>query len=899
MILTYVKDSTIRGVIVLSKEKVFENVIEKCRIYYGDSIISSEKIIECYMRFFENQFETETKKISFSFHTGSFCFDIASVVSAMLGCLIYDMSNNSDILHSLAVDDMVLYKGERYKWGGISLYQFSKNTPPEEYITLNQDAKGQNGASSIKMPLEKNKHLIKPYYGNSLTTDGRGVRKDRTNRNDFFSFILGIPESEVPSTIQTSIVIVSDKNEFWDICQNLKIEYSTDKSVFLTDLIPVTYYTSNGEKMQIGKNSSKAEAVIKVTSKLSAARDLVLDKHGNKVIGLLVINIMSLMSNTTELNDLLRRKSLKFAHVAFPYNNQVGEYVLDQYDDATVFACTKNLLETMQSGTVNMNKLTKDLNNQIYNIINRELHTINVQGCWSWEQYKSIKEKLYVIKQSNWSGNDKDNFVLSTIALLNLFTTSFFTIDKMEDAIACGYLSNMVISPKERINELLEIADRNISTKNICLDIISDLSKMYDELAHLSFKEKAFVDFLTENRNRKIAVVVPKAYYRDIFMFYFRQKYRLDNVDCITANKFDGQKTYDVVIAVGDISGKKFDPVQCFASSKIYIFLYDCERRTFNYRKKKTAKYERKLNARIRGLSGDEYIKAVSIPNDGDDIQDNTVEIFSDLDDFVENMRLFDVRKLIPAENNYTESGVAAEVKYVGTFTSGEQILFSKYYSAVVYNQMENKIEELSPDKLNEGDVLVFTNRDDYTKNIVDMIFEQLLTTQKLPSDVQIAAQKSIYWKDALRKYKEENNLTYRSLANQMKKLGESIQEVTVRQWLIPESHIVGPRKEKTMEIIANITKDESLLSDVNGYFEGCKVVRHYRREILSLIAQAINDKLRNKEAAPGSVFEVVYENVENLSKTMELENIFELDEVMNINNNLVNRPIAEMEALI
>ena len=112
-------------------------------------------------------------------------------------------------------------------------------------------------------------------------TDGRGVRKDKTNRNDFISHILEIPIEEVPTTLDISVVVVADKNEFIDICKHLKIRYNGEKTVELMDVVPVSYYTGSGEQFQIGKNASKAEAVIKVTSKMSMARELVLDKHGN------------------------------------------------------------------------------------------------------------------------------------------------------------------------------------------------------------------------------------------------------------------------------------------------------------------------------------------------------------------------------------------------------------------------------------------------------------------------------------------------------------------------------------------------------------------------------------------------------------------------------------------
>ena len=290
------------------------------------------------------------------------------------------------------------------------------------------------------------------------------------------------------------------------------------------------------------------------------------------------------------------------------------------------------------------------------------------------------------------------------------------------------------------------------------------------------------------------------------------------------------------------------------------MFLYEFEEKTFSFRKRKTARSERKLNARIKGLTGDDYIKAVENAEETDlDKLEDTIREFSDLDEFVDSMGMFDIRRLTAGSTN-SEYNSTAEVKFIGTFT---------------------------------------TKRNDYTSNIVDQIFDQLMSTKKLSTEVQDAAEKAFYWKAALREYKDINNLSYRAVARELKKQGSSLQEVTIRQWLIEESHIIGPRDAKTMRMIAEVTQDPYLISDPDAYYEACRIVRHYRREILSLIAQAINDKLSNKQPVHGSAFEVVYENVEKLSETMELENVFELDEVAVVNNSMVNRPITESEVLM
>lgn len=881
----------------MADDRIVRSIVEKCDFYYDDALLSDEVIIEKYLSFFAKQFDPSERSVSFAFHTGSLCFDVVTVAALMIGCLAYEFSTNDEILADLELDDMVLYKGERCRWGGVQHLSFSPSVPKQDYIVLKQDAKGKNGPSSFYLPYGKNKHLIKPYHGSSSVTDGRGVRKDKTNRSDFISHILEIPIGEVPSALDLSVVVVADKNEFIDICRHLRIKYAGNKFVGLMDVVPVSYYTGNGEQFQIGKNASKAEAVIKVTSKMSMARELVLDKHGNRVIGLIVTNIETVSSSSAELNDLLRRKSLRFAYVVAPYNADSCELVMEQYESAKMFACTKELLTSARHEIKAANKLTEELNRQISNIIKSKTDIIRVAGHWNWDQYKAIKEKLYIIKQSNWSGEDRDNFILSTIALMNLFSTSFFSMERMEKAIQSGQINLAVVSPEARIDELMDIASRSISMQEQCSEIAAALLEMYTVLHDSSPKENALREFLSNHKNEKVAIVVPKAYYVGIFRSLFDGEY--DNATCVTANRFDKHEEYDRVITTGDIIGKRFDAIQCFSAPEITLLLYDYEEKPFAFRKRKTAKSERKLNARIKGLSGDEYIRSVeTVDIDDPDVTESIMHEFSDLDEFVESMGMFDIRRLA-VNSNTGEYNNTAEVKYVGTFTTGEQILFSKYYSAVVFNQNESIVTESSPDKLVPGDILVFTKRNDYTSNIVDQIFEQLMRTRKLSVEVQDAAEKAFYWKEILREYKETNGLTYRAIAKELKKHGSSLQEVTIRQWLMEESHIIGPRDVRTMKMIAEVTEDPYLLGDPDGYFEACRIVRHYRREILSLIAQAINDKLSNKQPVRGSAFEVVYENVEKLSETMELESVFELDDVAIVNNGMVNRPISESEVLM
>ena len=140
--------------------------------------------------------------------------------------------------------------------------------------------------------------------------------------------------------------------------------------------------------------------------------------------------------------------------------------------------------------------------------------------------------------------------------------------------------------------------------------------------------------------------------------------------------------------------------------------------------------------------------------------------------------------------------------------------------------------------------------------------------------------------------------MSYTALAEKLKRFGSKVQWVTVRQWLVEESHTIGPRDEDSLRCIGELTQDTKLLSHYHECFQACAIVRHYRRKILSLIATAIHDKLCNKKPVSGSEFEVVFENVDKLSDILELDNVFKLEETMMVNNAWVNRPISETEVL-
>ena len=239
---------------------------------------------------------------------------------------------------------------------------------------------------------------LSPYYGSSKKTDGRGVKRKITNREDFLSCVFNLPNTEIPTQIDASVVVVTDRCVFADLCKGISIEYSDGKRVALLDIVPASYYTGNGIEYGFGSNPTKAEPVLKVTGNLSTARELVLDKHGNKIVGLFVSGNMINVENSAELSDLLRRKSLKFAILASTINSSFNDHFIDLYEDASFFACTKEYLSSVNSDVVSSNPYTEELSRQTTTIISNTIHPILKSGGFSRNKYSNIRNQELLCK---------------------------------------------------------------------------------------------------------------------------------------------------------------------------------------------------------------------------------------------------------------------------------------------------------------------------------------------------------------------------------------------------------------------------------------------------------------------------------------------------------------------
>lgn len=134
-----------------------------------------------------------------------------------------------------------------------------------------------------------------------------------------------------------------------------------------------------------------------------------------------------------------------------------------------------------------------------------------------------------------------------------------------------------------------------------------------------------------------------------------------------------GTHEYESILVVGDISGKKFNPLQCHYAKNIDILLYECENKSFGYQKKKKDKSEKRLNSKICGIGyNEENLEDIYSSKEEEII----VQEFSDLEEYIETLNVLDIGRFVESGLVSNSSSLTSEVKYVGVFVTGERIFF-------------------------------------------------------------------------------------------------------------------------------------------------------------------------------------------------------------------------------
>ena len=846
--------------------ELMKKVFERCDVVLDEEIISRELLVKTFAEFIFSTSGKEAHNVGLVLHTGSPVFDAVAVAYAAISNMVLNELDSDEIINSLCLGDLVLYNGKRYTYEG--KMKFDPNDKFER-IKLTQ------GSGFVEYVPPALWRKITPYNGESTRLDGRGIRKKKNKlREEFYSSVLDIPAKDIPSVIDTSTVLVMSRSRADRIIKGLSFIFD-GKTIPLLELVTASYFTEN-EEFCYGGNTAKSEAVLKICGKASVASSLIRVRNGNRHIGVIVMGSGTVTRNYTELPEIINRRSLQYVYILIHIDSDHGISLLNQCEGAQLFACTADFLRAYSDKPKVKRSICTELARQVDAIIEHRNEPVTLEGHIDWSMYKSFKRALLSIKHSDYTGEAKDQFVIQAYSLMNLLLTSVFPISAMEQLIKEGKIN--ILSPSDRFDELCGLAKEfPDSLKKKAQTVTDIIEELYLVCSERSVKGEQLCKILAQHHNKHIALVIPKAYYADIIE-YIELRACMDNPENLvisTANKFDNSLVYDLVIAVGDFCGSKFDAFRCRSAKHVITLLYEFESNIFKFKMKKSQEAERLFNQHAvmdyHTKSGIETIYYEDNATDAEvqDMQDISAEI----DDYVSHLNSIAAVKDV---SFYVGNSVAvSEAVAVATFETGEKALFTKMYKAYVFDHNSGDVNEVEVNNLGEGDYLVFTKYDDEARDVVDNVLKKLVENRKVNASIVEAYHKSKKWKSALIRYMNKTGYSEQAIADTMIKNGVSVTEPTIRRWLDEDARIVGPRDSSSIQQIALLIEDDEMFTNYEAYHEACSLVKRVRNDIRKEIGKVIIAKLQGQTPTVRStIISDIYDRIDSMAQILRLESI-------------------------
>lgn len=880
----------------LPAEKAVRNILEKCVIRLDGEAISKEAISQSFLSFLSEVSAQHEHNIGIVLHTGSIIFDALAVLWAAISSMLANETSPEDLVRSLrAGEDLVEYANYgRCRFEGI----FEEKGVPQARLIQDDRYKTSYIIPVTSWP------KITPYQGKATRLDGRGSRSGKAKRKKFYTEVLNVKERDIPSVTDVSTVFIMPREKADALVKGLSICHN-DEVYELLDLITASWYTEKEEYNYSG-NAGKNEPVLKFAGSISTGRMQLLKRDGNHHIGLFICDSDELRKGESELPELLNRKALQYVHILTDVDMEQGEKLVEDNETAEVFACTRDFLLSCPLQLQEKNPYTCAFSEQVDAILEHSTSYVQASGFIDWKTLQGFRRTLFNMKGSDYETQSKNNFIIGAWSLINLFQTMPFPLSLMENMIQSGKLS--VESPAKRINALDEEAstfpgDLAISAQNI-ITVLNTCYQLLMAQEHAPAssmvnpelgKYGKIISLIRERADKRTCVVVPKRYYETVMLEtgYARLMNDPANLTITTANQFDRSRIFDCIIVVGEFSGKRFDCFRCSSAREVISVLYPCEQNQYLSKRRQSLHADKIYNERSFVHVDTEDSDAVAYEDNATEAEVQQLEeISKEMDSFIERLTM--TLPVVPgyAHGNGTGKG-ETEIVAAASFDTGEKAFFTPYYEACVFDEVRRDISEkcIADKGLSEGDLVVFTRNDEGMHDIVDDIMQMLIKNGRLQEKEHIEYSKSLVWKRKLQMYMRLSKISAKTVAGIMKNNGVSITPQTIRIWVDPDAHTVGPRNEECIRQIGLLVGDAEMAAHPEAIMEACRTVRQRRRKILDVIEQSIRNKLCGKVSNSSDPIEQeIYSRIDSQADILKVESFMPMKKTML--TAFVNRPI-------
>ena len=844
-----------------------KDVFNKISVWYDDVELNKISALKEYGNFLCSVIDSSEKHTgAIALHTGSEYYRAIAVAVSALGCLFHHNTDNSELIKSLKDGDLLILDGKRVRFLGIM--DDSKSNKKYVSFLLEEETKLKK-----MIPVENIQKLsISLYQGTAAKLGSKGVKTTLKVRKDFLSaFSPKAKQVGISTEIDHSVSFIFDGNMAERIYRGIHFVYG-DEKILLSDLVTASRY-SEEECYQIGNNPTKEEPMLKFFSKVSSCRTAIIDDKQKRIIGC-IVGDESFWSSDSEIENIIDRKGLKFV-VMLGKTHYTRYHNWYQSDSYRFYALVPETIKTFLN-EAEFSSRSQSMKKELFSFSRREISVKRIQCNTDCETVKEIKKRLLRIKKECRDGEEKENFLMESYFLLNLCRSAFFPLSYCDKAYEKKIL-------KWNLSEKIETLKRFEigligEIKEDAEFIMTETEQMVSDLYEFNPKGEAVKSKLILSEQG--CIVATKTYYEKLFSLWLDDCKVSVRPRIVTVSAFEKESGFNNVIFPTAYYDFSFNPYASFGFTAGEILLYDYE--AFRDQTlKKTAETEKKLFHDKNAVSYDIFSDPVK--------QDENIEYIED-DLFETEMdKLAKELQLKRADYNISSSGTSREavvkIEKIFTFASGNIGYFTKYYKG--YRICGEVVTDVDLDDFKVGDNMVFTKQSE-NKDIVDLLLNQLLIGQFKDTAYPEFYRLSICWKNALTDYMKEHNLSYQQLADQLAKLDCSKHSVTIRSWLVEESHIVGPRDAGDYKAIVSLTK---LSESHEKIKEACEEIRRLRMKILDLLGKAIINRMFTNEANDKDpVSTLVYQKAENLTQIEQITSIKNYSDA-NVPIYMINKP--------
>ena len=839
---------------------------------YENELISKGLLISTFTDYVAELIDDAEKNTGIIYHTGSCIFDLLLTLYISLSCLLYDETTPEELILSLNPGDIIIYKDKtRAEFLGLDESGYAK--------IRYGSSKGKYYSPITATVAPNSFYTIKPYYGEATVLDGRGVRTDTEARIDFLQSVLGLSRAKIAGVNRRAGIVVCNRNYADNFVNKLQIRYENN-IIGISDLMSVSYYSENNEYPYRG-NSGKSNSVLKFTNKVSVARDLVYEDEDRKIFALAVLGGPLIKNGESELPDLINKKSLKKKLISLSITEE-GDRLCETYPDASIFACTKDMLLSNSLPADINGFLTAEMESQVNNMLIREVIDHNVDDIIGFNDYKGFRQNILSTRHLVQNDELINRFVIESYSILNYLTNVTFPLTEIE--AARQNLKFECPSVSEKMHFLESVANKYTGKlSELILSIFHIIKKAYQGVKPENPKKGPLLEMLNRVlQNGTVLILVPKLYHVSILKALLPLDIsNASNLHIKTMAAFKNTGKYDYVLFTGCLGTREFSVFSTFVAPIIECLLYSHERPLFTYQKKIHEKKEHILN--IRSAIKYEILDELIEEQESDLHIMNTQE----LDDYLDEIIIQTSFQLTSIDSGST--AIKADIVRIATTTEGESIFFTKYFTPYIFDSDQITVNESSVKDIRSGDMLLFTRSSDQTKDIIEEIVKRIADSNK---QIKEAFRKSKHWKERLLQFKEVNNLSFQDLSDLMKEYGTPKHAVTLRTWLNSESRIVAPREEDSFYQIALICEDQDMLASPEAFHEACNAIRRLRVKILKLIGQSIIKNFQSESNETVFFSDIIREELDNLSQFVQIETIVDVSNVL-VPVTYANRPYA------